>query len=275
MNASMKNKIQLLDYIRGINIIDVGPGGGALMDLMEERNPSYNIYGIDISSNVIDTLSERKEREHRCWNLIKGDALSLDQYFEKGSIDTIIFSSIIHELYSYIVFEGKKFNIHTVEKALKSAYSILPVHGRIIIRDGIKSEPENTVRMIRFKNIEDIKILERYCNDFKGRKITYEVIDQNTVKMLVNDAMEFLYTYTWGEDSYPMEVQEQFGYCTPTEYLNLIKKNLPNSKIITCNAFLQEGYEKNLLPKISIYDENMNPVKLPNSTCILVIEKNK
>ena len=91
--------------------------------------------------------------------------------------------------------------------------------------------------------------------------------------MLVNDAMEFLYTYTWGEDSYPLEVQEQFGYLTPTEYIDLIHNNLPNSKILLCNSFLQEGYEHHLLSNIAIYDEKLNVVKLPNSTCMIVIEK--
>lgn len=44
-------------------------------------------------------------------------------------------------------------------------------------------------------------------------------------------------------------------------------------KSLECKAFLQNGHEENLLPKISIYDENMKVVKLPNSTCIIVIEK--
>ena len=91
--------------------------------------------------------------------------------------------------------------------------------------------------------------------------------------MLVNDAMEFLYTYTWGENSYSLEVKEQFGYLTPTEYIKLIEDNLSGYKVIFSKAFLQDGYEENLLNKISIYDENMNVVKLPNSTFILVIEK--
>ena len=275
MNLTLKYKAKILDYMVGKNILDVGPGGGALLDLLEVKNPVANIYGIDISSNVIDTLSKKKLKEKRTWNLVKGDALYLENYFTKGSLDTIIYSSIIHELYSYINYEGKRFNINTVIRALKSAYDILSVHGRIIIRDGIKTEPEDMYRIIEFKNIEDNKILDRYCNDFKGRKVTYERLTDNKVKMLVNDAMEFLYTYTWGEDSYPLEIQEQFGYLTPSGYLKLIEDNLPNSKIVTCQAFLQEGYEENLLNKIAIYDENMNVVKLPNSTCIIVIEKTK
>ena len=275
MNSSLKYKAKILDYMVGRNILDVGPGGGALMDLIEVKNPVANVYGIDISSNVIDTLNKKKLKEKRTWNLVKGDALYLENYFPKGSLDTIIYSSIIHELFSYINYEGKRFNINTVIRALKSAYDILSVNGRIIIRDGIKTEPEDMYRIVEFKNIEDMKILDRYCNDFKGRKVTYEKLSDNKVKMLVNDAMEFLYTYTWGEDSYPLEIQEQFGYLTPSGYLDLIKENLPNSKIVTCQAFLQEGYEENLLNKIAIYDDKMNVVKLPNSTCIIVIEKTK
>ena len=273
MNSSLHHKSKLLEYIVGENVLDVGPGGGALINLIEDNYPKLNVYGIDISSNVIEELNKKKIKENRHWNLVKGDALNLRNYFKKGSIDTIIFSSIIHELYSYIEYEGKKFNIHTVIKALQEAYEILPVGGRILIRDGIKTEPVDQIRIIEFKNKEDMNILRRYCNDFKGREITYKKIDQNKVKMLVNDAMEFLYTYTWGEDAYPLEVQEQFGYLTPTEYTNLILNNLPNSHIIRCTPFLQEGYEKNLLNKIILYDQDMNIVKLPNSTCIIVIEK--
>lgn len=275
MNLSMSNKKVLLNYLVGNNILDVGPGGGALMDLIEESDPKYKVFGIDISSNVIDELNRKKINENRKWTLVKGDALNLESYFAINSIDTIIYSSIIHELYSYINYNGKKFNIDTVIKTLISAYKIIPVGGRIVIRDGIKTEPENKYRIIEFRNKDDISILNNYCNDFKGRKVTYEELGNSRVKMLVNDAMEFLYTYTWGENSYSLEVKEQFGYLTPSEYKKLILDNLPNSKIIECKAFLQDGYEENLLNKITIYDEFMNIAKLPNSTCIIVIEKLK
>lgn len=274
MNSSLQYKAKILDYMVGNNILDVGPGGGALMDLILEKNSNLNVYGIDIAQNVIDSLNKKKKKENRQWNVIQGDALNLDKFFKKNSIDTIIYSSIIHELYSYIEYNGKKFNHDTIAKTLKSAYSILPKGGRIIIRDGIMTEPKDQYRIIEFRNENDIEILKRYSSDFKGRKIKYELLNNNSVKMLVNDAMEFLYTYTWGEDSYALEVKEQFGYFTPSEYQEFIKNNLDNCKIIVCEAFLQDGYEENLLNKISIYDEAYHQVKLPNSTCITVIEKN-
>ncbi len=273
MNNSLKQKAIILDYIVGNSVLDVGPGGGALLNLIEEKMPSLDIKGIDLSQNVIDELTKKKIKENHSWNIIKGDALNLSKYFAKDSIDTIIYSSIIHELYSYIPYNGKKFNKDTIKTTLKEAYSILKVRGRIIIRDGIMSRPIDSYRIIEFNDKNDINKLDRYINDFKGRKITYEKISDTTVKMLVNDAMEFLYTYTWGEDSYPLEVQEQFGYFTLDEYVKFIKENLPHANIIESRSYLQKGYEENLLPKINIYDENMNVVTLPDSTSIIVIEK--
>ena len=273
MNNSLNQKAIILDYIVGNSVLDVGPGGGALLDLIEKKIPNSDIKGIDLSENVINELTKKKLKEGHMWNIIKGDALNLTKYFDNNSIDTIIFSSIIHELYSYISYNGKKFNKDTIKVALKEAYSILSINGRIIIRDGIMSSPVNSYRIIEFNDKEDIKKLDRYINDFKGRKITYEKIGDNKVKMLINDAMEFLYTYTWGEESYPLEVQEQFGYFTLDEYITFIKENLPNAKIIESKSYLQKGYEENLLPKINFYDEDMNVVSLPDSTSIIVIEK--
>lgn len=275
MNESLSQKAKILDYITGNNILDIGPGGGALMDLITDKLPEKNVFGIDISQNVIDELNSKKTKENRKWNVIKGDALELNNYFGKDKIDSIIYSSIIHELFSYIETDGKKFNHKTIEIALTSAFDILKSKGRIIIRDGIMTENKELNRIIRFKNKDDMKILNRYCKDFKGREITYTLIKENEVMMKVNDAMEFLYTYTWGENSYSLEVKEQFGYLTPNEYVDFIQRIFKDKcKIIECLHFLQDGYEEHLFEKIEFYDENYAPVHLPDSTCIIVIEKN-
>lgn len=116
--------------------------------------------------------------------------------------------------------------------------------------------------------------LERYAKDFAGREIHYEVVEADKVVMPVNDAMEFLYTYTWGEEAYVHEVQEQFGYFTPSEYIAFIHRTLgPEAKIIENRHFLQEGYTEALKGKVNLLDESGTVVALPDSTCLIVIEK--
>ncbi len=274
MNQTIELKRVILDYIIGTDIADIGPGGGALLDEIVKRYPNANAFGIDFSKNVVESLEKRIQKENLSWKIQFGNALDLEQDLAQP-VDTIIFCSILHELYSYIETDGNKFNLRTIQKALQSAFRMLRKGGRIIIRDGIMSEPKETYRIIRFRDSNDLKILYRYSKDFEGRAISYEVAGHNEVKMQINDCMEFLYTYTWGEDAYPHEVQEQFGYLTPSEYETLIRETLGEEAEILINQhYLQEGYAHALETKIEFLNEDYRPVPLPDSTCLIVIQKN-
>ena len=274
MNRGVDYKKIILDYVTGQEIVDIGPGGGILLDLIELNYPDKKVTGIDISQNVLDALERKKKTEGRKWQVIYGDALNLSEYLKPGSVDTVIFCSIIHELYSYLEFEGRSFNIKTIAAALQSAFTVLAPGGRIIIRDGIMTDPVDQKRIIKFLSADGVKFLTRYASDFKGRKIEYRLIGLNEVLMPVNDAMEFLYTYTWGEKSYAHEINEQFGYFTPGTYRAFIEETLgPTARIIECRHFLQEGYTTALSSKIEFFDERHIPVPLPDSTCLIVVEK--
>ncbi|QUL55792.1 class I SAM-dependent methyltransferase [Paenibacillus tritici] len=274
MNDTADYKAVILDYVTGRKVLDIGPGGGVLLDLIEERMPEVVPVGIDISSNVIEALRQRKQREDRRWEVLQGDALNLKDYVEPGTVDTVIFSSILHELYSYVPLDGKKFNHGTVAAALTSAFGVLADGGAIIIRDGIMTEPEDQMRRVRFLEDDGMAWLERYAKDFDGRSIRYEQLSGQEVLMPVNDAMEFLYTYTWGEEAYIHEVQEQFGYFTPSQYAAFIEQTLgPQAKIEVFRHYLQEGYTEALQERVVVMDESGQAVALPDSTCFIVIRK--
>lgn len=274
MNQTADYKKIILDYVVGERVIDIGPGGGVLLDLIEERLPDKKPIGIDISTNVVEALNRKKQLGGHRWEVKQGDALNLKDYVETGSIDTVIFSSIIHELYSYVPYNGSKFNYDTIAVALRSAYDVLSEGGRIIIRDGIMTDPPEMTRKLRFLQADAMPSLERYSKDFAGRKIVFEKLGDNEVRMLVNDAMEFLYTYTWGEEAYVHEVQEQFGYFTPNGYLDFIRLTLgASARIITSSHYLQAGYTEALADKVELYSEDGARVPLPDSTCFIVIEK--
>lgn len=104
-----------------------------MLDMIEEEIGDKRIYGIDISENVIETLKKKKQTEVRSWDVIKGDAINLSSSLDKESVDTIEYSSILHELFSYIEYEGKKFNHEVIKKGLQSAYEVLKQGDRIIL----------------------------------------------------------------------------------------------------------------------------------------------
>ncbi|KTD85135.1 class I SAM-dependent methyltransferase [Paenibacillus etheri] len=274
MNNTADYKAVILDHVTGHKVLDIGPGGGVLLDLLEERMPEVTPIGIDISSNVVEALRQRKQREGRQWEVLQGDALNLKDFVEAGTVDTVIFSSILHELYSYVPLNGKKFNHDTVSAALQSAFDVLSAGGVIIIRDGVMTEPVALLRRVRFLEEDGMAWLERYAKDFAGRQIQYQRFGEQEVLMRVNDAMEFLYTYTWGEEAYIHEVQEQFGYFTPTEFASFIEQTLgKQAKIEVFRHYLQEGYTEALRDRVRFMDENGQEVALPDSTCFIVIRK--
>ncbi|WP_312094397.1 class I SAM-dependent methyltransferase [Niallia sp.] len=274
MNNAQNHKKLIADYAVGNNMLDIGAGGGVMLDILSEKHPNAKVIGIDLAINVIEALEKRKIREKKSWFVKQADALQLKETFELNSMDTIIFSSILHEMYSYIPYNGKKFNPEVITHSLKSAFDVLKPGGRIIIRDGIMTEPKEKLRQLEFKQSGGLDFFKRYVQDFKGRTIVYEQLNEHTIQLPINDAMEFLYTYTWGEEAYPHEVQEQFGYFTPSEYKEVIQDVIGDKgKILLFHHYLQDGYEDHLLPYVRVTDIEKNAVSLPDSTCFIVIEK--
>ncbi|MBQ6094191.1 MAG: methyltransferase [Lachnospiraceae bacterium] len=268
MNASEEStKNSIIEYVTGQTVVDVGSGGGVLLDLLEEHYPDKKIIGTDISDNVLIVLEKkRKEEGHRwtvlCHNFVDGP------FPEK--VDAILFSSILHEVFSYTETERGRFEIESVTTALRNAYASLNPGGRIIIRDGVKSKVDDSVIEIRFKDPEGMEFFKNFVRDFEGLKDIedkkIEIFEQeNKVKACTNYAREFLYTYTWGRQSYPHEVQEQFGYFTIEEFRKFFEEL--GAEIIRCDAFLEPGYVTHLSPKVEL----SVPV-YPDSNCIIVVE---
>ena len=85
--ADDSTKITILDYAVGQVIVDVGSGGGVLLDRLEERYPEKEIIGTDISQNVIQVLEKRKREHGRHWNAVRHNFV--DAPFDR-KVDSII-----------------------------------------------------------------------------------------------------------------------------------------------------------------------------------------
>jgi len=273
-NVSTSTKDSIIDYVIGDIVVDVGSGGGILLDRLEKKYPDKTIIGTDIAANIIDTLELKKGKEGHNWNVCIHNFVD-NGFHEK--VDNIIFSSILHEIFSFTKGEKGHFDINSVKKALKNAYNSLKNGGRIIIRDGIKTEG-NSNRTIIFKEVAGMDFFKNYLHDFKGLKelsLEEKVVkldEENlTVTGNINFIREFMYTYTWGIESYAHEVQEQFGYFTLTEYQAFFASL--GAKVLVAQELLEPGYPEHLNKLLTLLDENDAEVEFPPSNCIIVVEK--
>ena len=276
MNDSEEStKNSIIDYVTGDSVVDVGSGGGVLLDLLEKTYPGKRVVGTDISENVIDVLNKKKRAEGHKWTVVRHNFV--DGPFAvngvKEPVDTVVFSSIIHEIFSYTETAEGRFNIEVVKQALKNAWDSLRSGGRIIIRDGIRVPEEKAGEIIKvsFKEKAGLEFFKNYLRDFEGLKDIEDkhiYIDEDSLSVsgCADYIREFLYTYTWGQESYSHEVNEQFGYFTIKEYREFLESL--GAVLLRGDAFLEPGYPEHLRPLVTL-----EPDIWPDSNCILVAEK--
>lgn len=282
MNSARSDKARMLDYVRAGRIVEIGPGGGVVLDLLEERFEGSEVIGIDASRMVVEALEKRRTSERRRWRILEADAYAMKDYVGTDSVDTVVFCSLLHEIYSYAEYppdDGgppERFRLEAVRDLLRAAFATLVPEGRLVIRDGVM--PPEGVRILRFLEPNAREFFELFAEQFEGRAIRYDVLDSDTVKLSTADAMEFLYTYTWGPESFPYEVREQYGILPYEAYLDRVRAWLgPSARAVPLPAetasYLQPGYETGLSGRVELLDEARRPTRLPDSNCLIVVEK--
>ena len=238
-------------------ILDVGCGSGILMQAIQAVNPDAKIVGIDINQSAVDTCVEQ--------GLDVRNATLSDLVKSGETFDCVIFSSVLHEFSSYD--EKAPFTEKPIEDAIADASKITDKGGFIIIRDGIRVAENGRVELVKinFKNPEDAIWIERFKKEFPDY---HESIPLEPGVLSLENAKEFLYTFTWGDKSWPREVQERFGIMTIENWEAMARRNGFDIKNLMISA---EEYKKYLKDKIEI-DDVVSRL-LEETTMLLVAEK--
>lgn len=260
MKFSTKGMIPILAK-DGKNILDVGCGSGVLLTAIESENHKAKLTGLDLNIDAINRLKVKSN-----WKLIHGDFMDLVGV----KYDTIIFSSILHEISSYNSDLDKRFTDIPIKEALMKARDLLINNGTIILRDGLLSsnDRKDNKLIVTFTKPEDKYWLYKFKEDFRGfdkLDINTEITELEGNKYMVSEGFlkEFLCTYTWGEESYAREVQERFGILTKEEWVRILESL--GFKIETL-VESKEEYEKYLSDRIGITDIEGNSYDYPCMT---------
>lgn len=278
MNAARSDKQRMIELVKPGRIVEIGPGGGVVLDLLEQQFPTSEIIGVDASRDVVDALGKHARARGSRWRIVHGTAEQLGELVAP-TIDSVVFCSILHEVYSY---SEPRFTLASVQRVIQAAFAQLASGGRIVIRDGVQPPPGR--RRIHLIAPDARSTFDLFAAQFEGRRIDFielpGLLGHNRVELSTADAMEFLYTYTWGPASFPYEVRELHGILTYDDYVaNLVAWcGGPDAAHVVelppeLRSYLQPGYREHLQGKIELTDERDQPVELPDSNCLIVIEK--
>ena len=241
-------------------ILDVGCADGTLMKAIKKVNPEARVVGIDLNQNAVDLARAAGLEAYK---------LSLEDvaFICPGKFDCVVFSSVLHEISSYA--NANRFSALPIVETLQRAYDLLADNGSIIIRDGLMDDSEELCTA-KFTNRDDEKWFHRFVDEFQYPYMDLEYNDMGGAITCQMDLMqEFLATWTWGEKSWPREIQEKFCILSEERWTKFVKG--AGFDII---AFFKskEDYPKFLTPKVKLYGKNGESV-FPFMTCTIIANK--
>lgn len=266
MASSIGDKAKLLPFVYGKRVLEIGFGGGELMDILHSQG--YEVYGLDASAVSVGKVQNAPYKE----NVKEGYADEILDFWDEGFFDTIILSSVLHEVFSYGNRNGKQqHSVEAIGSTLEVIFKALKSGGEVIIRDGVlAADWDRKVEVVMLNN--DVQGVKNYLDaqPFKDR-VSLTRIGENVFLGNLESATALAYTYTWGEASLPRESQELFGVMTRKEYCSLLEEK--GFSIIHHEEYVQPGYVKSLSPKMRFQTTEGEAVSFPSTNAVWIGEK--
>ncbi len=262
-------------------IVDAGCGTGALVFKLSEKFTESDVIGIEATRKFYEFCKLQNYPNPFVYFYRRN---ILDQNFKENTINTFIYSSVLHEIYSYT---GKK----AFYKLLKNTFKQLTPGGNIIIRDVIG--PENGKEKILLELNEkdgksEGKIQElstytkffRFVKDFKPRRIKFKKINfggKKLIEISLRDSYEYISKMSY-TDNWMSEMHEEFGFWSFSDWVKELKKIgfevLKGSQTFS-NPYIIDNYYKR---RATIYKKEGSKLverQYPPTNVILAAEKPK
>lgn len=260
-------------------IVDVGCGTGALINLLAKEFSESDIIGIEATRKFYEYCRMQEYSNPFVFFYRKN---ILDQNFKENTINTFIYSSILHEVYSYI---GKK----DLLQVIRHTYSQLASKGRIIIRDVVgPKNPDKEIYMElnekdgkergEVKELSTYSRFFKFAEDFLPRKIKYkkEVIgEKRYIVLSIQDAYEFISKMNY-TDNWKSEMHEEFGFWSFDKWKEVLKDTgfdiVAGSKEFKSDYIIDKMY-KGRVQLFTLQKGKLVPEDFPATNMILSGEK--
>ncbi len=280
MDKNMEFKFKdIAPFVVEGKIVDAGCGTGALINLLAKNYKESDIIGIEATRKFYEFC---KMQDFGGAFVFFYRRNITDQNFKENTINTFIYSSVLHEIYSYI-------SEKTLIQVLKHTYYELCNRGRIIIRDVVGPKNPNDTVLLELnekdgKDKGEIKELStyakffRFVKDFIPKKITFKektIEDKKLIELRMQDAYEFLSKMTY-VDNWLSEMHEEFGFWSFDKWKAELEK--VGFRIVEGSKEFKSEYiiEKIYKPRAKLYKlekEGLKEIDYPCTNMILSGEK--
>lgn len=249
MESSLGDKARMLTYVVGETVVDVGCGSGALAAAARD-SLGVQVCGVDPFPHpdaAIDVLAGFADEVHE---VVPG----------AGTVDTVLASSVLHEVFSYGNRCEQVQRWHAVHAALASFYKALRPGGRLIIRDGVHPGKHGEQATMDVHTESRNEAVRQFLKDspFSPRNSDKPLLNLRHLGGTVwagtrSSIMEFAFTHTWGINSYPREVNEFYGLDTVGGYAARVEST--GFHLLHTEAYVQPGYVEHLSGVVEFHFE--------------------
>jgi len=265
MDASLRQKLDdLLPWVVPGRIVDKGCGTGKLMVELSRRFPSTALVGVDLSRELLHRCDENTYFTGDV-RLVLADAA--DVAVERGTATTVIFSSIMHEIYTYSGYDQAQVN-----KAVASAASELGPGGRILIRDGISPTPPAARWRLRLLTDEARRAFGHFAVEFKhGEGAPSERLSPERVELSAHLANEFLCKKDY-RTNWHIEVHEEYGARTLDGWRAVLTG--AGLRVLEAREYANDWIVAHrYVGQVELTDDEDRPLPWPATNAVVVAEK--
>lgn len=215
-SAQYSTKAMIPMYVPTGHVLDIGCSDGSLMERILKEHPNSIVSGLELNSTSA-LISKRKG-----FTVYEQDICEFAKTAER-KYDCVIFSSVLHEISSYALNETERFTEYPIEKALRAAYKLLNLGGRLIIRDGLAFPSDEVMKLICSTPLAE-QAFERFIKETPIQQYHIGSVDNHIIEAPGNCLKEFLFTYTWGKESWHREILEKYGILTCKDWIDIVKQ---------------------------------------------------
>jgi SAM-dependent methyltransferase len=215
MGRALGDKARMvLPHLLGPRVLDVGAGGGELTRAI--AGAGFGVSALDAAPDAVARLTALGTLD----DVRRGYAEQVPQLFP-DPFDSIVVSAVLHEVYSYGTspetgpplrgFDALTLTLTRFREGLRDG-------GRLIVRDGVMPDRPLEPATVDGLSISDIEAYRDYLRRSPHPALQALHLHGRSVAGTRHAVAEFLFTLTWGIETFPREALERYQLFTLAGY---------------------------------------------------------